>query len=126
MKPSERAYSDRIVLSGMEFHAHHGALEEEERLGARFTVDLELSLAVDEGDRLDDTVDYSRVYARVQELVTGSRHRLIETLASSIARTVLAEEPLLTSVVARVHKPHAPLPGVVRDVFVEVRRERGD
>jgi len=24
----------------------------------------------------------------------------------------------------RVHKPHAPLPGVVRDVYAEVRRER--
>ncbi len=28
------------------------------------------------------------------------------------------------SVVVRVHKPHAPLPGIVRDVLVEVHRER--
>ncbi|MEX2543035.1 MAG: dihydroneopterin aldolase [Trueperaceae bacterium] len=125
MTHSSRPETDRIVLSGMEFHAHHGAFAEEERLGARFTVDLELGLALSEGDRLDETVDYSRVYARVRELVTGSRHRLIETLAARIARTVLTEEPLLSSVLVRVHKPHAPLPGVVRDVYVEVLRERG-
>lgn len=115
---------DRIVLSGMEFHAHHGALAEEERLGARFTVDLELGLDLLEDDRLDSTVDYSRVYDRVQRLVTGSRHRLIETLAALIANATLDEEPLVREVVVRVHKPHAPLPGVVRDVYVEVRRER--
>lgn len=115
---------DRIVLSGMEFHAHHGALAEEERLGARFTVDLELGLELTEDDQLDSTVDYSRVYDQVQRLVTGSRHRLIETLAGLIAGAVLAEEPLVQEIVVRVHKPHAPLPGVVRDVFVEVRRTR--
>jgi dihydroneopterin aldolase len=121
-----RTAGDRIVLSGMEFHAHHGALVEEERLGARFTVDLELGLAMDLGkeDRLAATVDYARLYERVRELVTGSRHRLIETLAAVIARAVLAEEPLVSTVLVRVHKPHAPLPGVVRDVFVEVRRAR--
>jgi dihydroneopterin aldolase len=124
---AERAApGDRIVLSGMEFHAHHGTLVEEERLGARFTVDLELSLDIELGeeDRLAATVDYSRLYQRVRELVTGSRHRLIETLAAIIARVVLAEEPLVGSVLVRVHKPHAPLPGVVRDVFVEVHRAR--
>lgn len=116
--------SGRIVLTGMEFHAHHGALDEEARLGARFTVDLELELTVTEEDRLEATVDYSRVYGLVRELVTGSRHKLIESLAAAIAREVLEEEPLARTATARVHKPHAPIPGVVRDVYVEVRRER--
>jgi dihydroneopterin aldolase len=116
----------RIVLSGMEFHAHHGAFAEEERLGARFTVDLEIEVDVSAEDRLEATVDYSRVYGLVRDLVTGSRHRLIESLALTIADGVLANESLVRNVQVRVHKPHAPLPGVVRDVYVEVRRERGD
>ena len=40
------------------------------------------------------------------------------------ANAMLAREPRVRSVLVRVHKPHAPLPGVVRDVFVEVRRDR--
>lgn len=114
----------RIVLLGMEFHAHHGAFDEEARLGARFTVDLELWLDLPEEDRLDATVDYARVYEEVRQLVTGSRNYLIESLAASIANRLLVAEPRLQQVLVRVHKPHAPLPGVVRDVFVEVRRER--
>ena len=115
----------RIVLVGMEFHAHHGALDEEAKLGARFTVDLELELDLSEEDRLEATVDYARVYREVQRVVTGSRHRLIESLAAVIAARLLASEPLLDALLVRVHKPHAPLPGVVRDVYVEVRRARG-
>lgn len=114
----------KIVLLGMEFHAHHGAFDEEAKLGARFTVDLELALDLPEEDVLDATVDYARVYANVQQVVTGSRHYLIESLAAVIAQRLLDTEPLLDSLLVRVHKPHAPLPGVVRDVYVEVRRER--
>lgn len=118
------AEEGRIVLQGMEFHAHHGAFDEEARLGARFTVDLELWLALPQEDKLDSTVDYARVYDAVRQLVTGSRNYLIESLAAAIASRLLATEPLLQRVLVRVHKPHAPLPGVVRDVFVEVQRER--
>ena len=116
---------DRIVLSGLEFHGFHGAFEEEARFGARFTVDLELYLPLPASDRLEDTADYSAVYALVRREVTERRHRLIETLANVIAERVLASAPRLERVVVRVHKPHAPLPGVVRDVFVEVERARG-
>jgi len=97
---------DRIVLQGLEFHGY-------------------LSVDLPERDALRETVDYSRVYALVRREVTEKRYQLIEALASRIARAVLEAEPAVVSVLVRVHKPHAPLPGVVRDVFVEVRRERG-
>ena len=41
-----------------------------------------------------------------------------------IADRLLRYESELERVVVRVHKPHAPLPGVLRDVFVEVTRGR--
>jgi 7,8-dihydroneopterin aldolase/epimerase/oxygenase len=115
----------RIALHGMRFHAFHGVFAEEGRVGAPFVVDVELELAaLPDDDDLTRTVDYGRVHARVAALVTGERHRLIETLAQRLARDVLEREPLVVAVTVRVHKPHAPLPGVVGDVFVEVRRAR--
>lgn len=116
--------SDRIVLSGMEFHAFHGVFPEEARLGARFSVDVELSLSLADSDDLDGTVDYSRVHAFVQEVVTGTRFSVIEALAVRLAEGILKEHELAQGVTVRVHKPHAPLPGVVRDIFVEVNRQR--
>lgn len=114
----------RILLQGMRFHGRHGVYDEEARLGAPFVVDVELELDLPEVDELAQTVDYGRVYRRVADVVTGTRYRLIEALAHRIARDELAAEARVRAITVRVHKPHAPLPGVVDDVVVEVRHER--
>jgi dihydroneopterin aldolase len=115
---------DRIILSGLEFHGFHGAFPVEEQLGARFIVDVEMSLPLPKEDDLEQTVDYSKVYALIRGLVTEKRYQLIEALANAIASDILLGHSLVQQVVVRVHKPHAPLPGVVRDVVVEVCRQR--
>lgn len=118
-------YTDRIVLEGLEFFGRHGVYAEEGKLGARFVVDLELRLNLAGiADTVKDTVDYGRVYATVREAVTGVRFYLIEALANHIAARLLAEHTRLDGLTVRIHKPHAPLPGVFRDVFAEVRRDR--
>ncbi len=116
---------DRIVLTGMEFYAYHGVYDEEGRLGARFAVDVELRLALTGTDSIKSTVDYGRVYQLVAEAVTGTRFKLIEALAVTICERLLQAEPLVAEALVRVHKPNAPLPGIVRDVYVEALRSRG-
>ena len=115
---------DKIILSGLEFYAYHGVFDEENTLGARFVVDIELSLPLPEVDMLSRTVDYGAVYDLVQRTVQGERFKLIEALAHHIAARLLSEEPLIHAALVRVHKPNAPLPGVMRDVCVEVTRRR--
>lgn len=115
---------DRIVLAGMEFFGVHGVYDEEERLGARFVVDVECELTLTGDDSIRRTVDYGRVYRLVERAVTGPRFKLIEALAHAIALEVLGTEPLVDVVRVTVHKPHAPLPGVFRDVYVQVVRGR--
>ena len=114
----------RIVLSGLEFHAYHGVHDYELKKGARFIVDLELEVAVPAADTLPETVDYSRVYRLVQREVVDTRFKLIESLAAHLATVLLAQEPGVEAVLVRVHKPHAPLPGIVRDVAFELLRVR--
>ena len=116
----------RIVLAGLEFYGRHGARPEENRLGARFVVDVEMEVAFEgKGDRIEATVDYAAVYARVEEAVRGRRFYLIEALAEHIANELLGAFANLEAVRVRVHKPHAPIPGVFRDLFAEVERRRG-
>ena len=115
---------DKIVLSGLEFHGFHGVFPEEASFGARFIVDVELRLSLPGEDDLQQTVDYSQVYALVKNEVTENRYQLIEALASTTARRILDAHPRVEQITVRVHKPHAPLAGVVRDVYVEVTRDR--
>lgn len=116
---------DKVVLSGLEFYGRHGVHDEETKLGARFVIDLELFLPLAGiADRLKETADYSAVFEIVKHEVTVSRFYLIEALANRIAEQVLASQPKIERLLVRVHKPHAPLQGVFRDVYVEVLRKR--
>ena len=115
----------RVVLEGLEFHAHHGVYATEGVLGARFVVDAELhSPFAGIADDLEEAVNYAAAYAAVREEVTEKTHQLIEVLADRIADRLLADFPRLHKVRVRVHKPFAPLPGVFRDVYAEIEKER--
>ena len=113
-----------VTLEGMEFYAFHGVHDYELERGARFVVDLSMRLPAPERDALNEAADYSRVYRVVAGVVTGLRFKLIESVASAVADAVLGSEPRVVSVTVRVHKPHAPLPGVVRDVHCQLERRR--
>ena len=115
---------DKIVLSGLEFYARHGVFDAEHTLGARFVVDVELALHLSNEDSLSQTVDYAAVYNLVQHVMQGKRYRLIEALAHHLSTQILNAQPLVHTATVRVHKPNAPLPGIVRDVYAEVTRHR--
>lgn len=115
-----------IHLKGMEFYAYHGVKKEERALGQRFQVDVDLYLAEDMGrlDSITDTVDYVKVYTVVRECVEKEQFQLLETLAEKIA-SLLQENFSCQEIKVVVHKPNASIPGVVKDVSVEVRRVKG-
>ena len=115
----------KIALEGLEFYGRHGVKPEEGALGARFLVDVILEVGFEgKGDRLDATVDYAEVHRLVADAVTGKRFYLIEALADSIAGKIMDTFKNVIALTVRVHKPHAPLPGVFRDVYAEVSRTR--
>ncbi|MFE1601826.1 dihydroneopterin aldolase [Methylobacterium sp. ID0610] len=118
---------DRILVHRLAVFAHHGVLEEENRLGQRFYLSLEVSLDLRAAGRSDDiaaTVSYADLAALATEIATGRRFRLIEALAETIATESLARFPALTAITVRVDKPSAPIPAILDGVSVEVTRTR--
>jgi len=115
----------KVVLAGIELYARHGLHAEEEKLGARFVVDVEMEVAFEgKPDALSSTVDYSAVFRLIHKEATERRFYLIEALAEHLAEEIMRNFPEVRELLLRVHKPHAPLPGVVRDVFVQTSRRR--
>jgi dihydroneopterin aldolase len=97
----------------------------EESLGARFVVDCELTFDfAGIPDQISATVNYAEIYEIVRQEAEGARRHLIERLANDIAARLLREHPRLESVMVRVHKPHAPIPGIFSDVYAETTQER--
>ena len=116
---------DRIILEGMEFYGYHGVRSEEQSLGQRFIIDLELFLDLRLAGRSDDranTVNYVEVFELVESIVGGRPCRLIESVAESIAGSVLERFPV-TEALVRVKKPQAPVPGRFAWMAVEIRRK---
>jgi 7,8-dihydroneopterin aldolase/epimerase/oxygenase len=110
----------------MYFYGYHGVFPEENQLGQRFIVDLELGLDLRPATRTDQlklTVNYAEVYEAVKREVEGTPLKLVETLAEKIAATLLEQFPL-QQVKVCVTKPDPPIPGHYEAVGVEIVRSR--
>lgn len=117
---------DKVFVHGMQFYAYHGVYPEENRLGQRFIVDLELGLDLSPAaasDNLKKTVDYRAVYDTVQTLVEGAPVKLLETLAEQVIAQLFKTFPV-TEIFIRITKPDPPIPGHYQAVGVELRRKR--
>lgn len=119
---------DVIRLAGMSFYGYHGVSAAEKETGRQFEVDCELELDLADAahsDRLADTVDYTKVYLTIREVVEGKAFALLESLAGEIAGLLLDKFPIYR-VTLKVRKLHPPVAGAIRHIEVEVTRSQGD
>ncbi len=117
---------DRITLKNMVFYASHGVSLAERELGQRFEIDVAMFAdlsPVAATDRLQGTIDYAKVYALVERVVTTRVFNLLETLAHTIAREILDAFPVQRVDVV-VRKPRVPIRGTLDLVEVAVSRAR--
>jgi dihydroneopterin aldolase len=107
--------SDVIRIRNAVFYAYHGVASDEQSLGGKFEIDVELRAdlsAASESDDLKRTVDYEAVYG------------MIHSVVNTIAKGILRSWPVVDAVTVRVRKPHPPVKGVVDDVEVEITKQR--
>ncbi|HEX2216526.1 MAG TPA: dihydroneopterin aldolase [Xanthobacteraceae bacterium] len=119
--------SDKIFITGLVLHAHHGVGEDEGRIGQQFLLDLtiELDLAgAARSDRLVDTISYADIIEVASRAFQAKRFRLVEAAAGAVADAVLAAFPRVERLTVTVHKPHAPIAAVFGDVGVTLVRSR--
>lgn len=118
---------DKIYFNGMAFYGYHGVYPEENKLGQRYLVDLELYLDLAPAgfsDDLKDTINYAEVYELCKQIAEETRFQLVERVAQQIAEKALVQFPLLVEIMVRVIKPDPPIPGHYQSVAVEIRRGR--
>ncbi|MGC8783762.1 MAG: dihydroneopterin aldolase [Armatimonadota bacterium] len=122
----EDAKPDTILIEGITFHAYHGASDEEQAIGHRYSVDVVIEFDIRAAARSDDlsqTVNYSTVAKRVLAVGTENRFRLIETLAEHIAADILQNFPA-SAVEVTVRKLLPPMKVPAQAVGVKIRRAR--
>ncbi|MCH7954840.1 MAG: dihydroneopterin aldolase [Candidatus Marinimicrobia bacterium] len=117
---------DRITLNNMVFFGYHGAMSEEQEIGGRFEVDIDLLGDFSQASKSDDlskAVDYQKAYESIKPIIEGKKYYLIEGLAEAVAKKILGEFEV-SRVNVRLRKRNVPIGGVIDFVEVELTRDK--
>lgn len=115
-------------MNKMEFYGYHGAFAEENKLGQRFYVDVELEADLSKAaasDDLAESVDYAEVYETVKSVVEGPPFNLVEAIVQAVLNKIFQAFSIVERATVKVIKPDPPIPGHYDSVAVEMTRERG-
>jgi dihydroneopterin aldolase len=119
--------NDRIRLAGMRFEGRHGQTAEERELPQLIEVDLEVELDLRPAGETDDlarTVDYGDLMERSRAVVEDRSFHLLEAIAETLARDVLAAAPTADAVSVRVRKVAVPVDADLDHAEIAITRRR--
>jgi len=104
-----------IAIHGAEFFAYHGFYPEEQKLGTKFIVDVEVSftpVSSLKDDKIGNTVDYEQIY-KIVTVQMKHTMKLIETVAQAIADKIKNQFPFVDHIKVTIKKMNPPFNGKV-------------
>jgi dihydroneopterin aldolase len=115
----------KIIIEEMEFYAFHGHYQEEQIVGNRFLVDLELETNMEapaNSDQLVDAVNYQMAYQLIKKEMGRKKSNLLENIAKRILDALYEEMDGIEKATVRIRKMHPPMGGSIRSVGVTMSR----
>lgn len=116
----------KVSLHGAEFFAHHGFYPEEQILGNKFVINIDVEFITNAdmtGDHIADTVNYEQLYTIVEEEMRHTR-KLLEAVAQAIADRVRDAYPYIEKISVELRKLNPPLKGLVAYSSVTVTNNK--
>lgn len=122
----KEAFLTKITVRSAEFYAYHGVKAEEQVLGGKYQVDMELyynSTKAVINDDISAALNYDEALFCVEEVI-GGQYNLIETIANEIINMLFDRFPILEKATVRVRKMNAPIRSVVSYIEAEQTMQR--
>jgi len=116
----------KIFLKNIRLYAYHGCLDEEEKIGSDYVVNVVVHTELEKSsfsDELSDTVDYVSLHAIVKEEM-AVRAKLLENVADRIIKRIFREHEEVSRARVKVAKQNPPIGGNVEEVAVALDLER--
>ncbi len=116
---------DIISIKNLEIYAYHGVMPEENAVGQRFDISVDMYVDYSSAtlnDNIRETVDYGEVCRKIKEFVETNTYNLIETLAERLAERILLSYNAIDKIVIEVKKPWAPVHLPIETVSVTIER----
>lgn len=117
-----------IEIKGMEFYAYHGCFAEEQIVGNKFLVDLELEVDCNKAkisDNINDAVNYQIAYEIIKEEMEQKSH-LLENIAYRILEKLFIKLNGIIIAKVKVAKINPPLGGRIENVNVTLTKSASD
>lgn len=102
---------DKVEVKGLRFHAFHGCHPDEQKVGGKFEVDVELRVAFNGFER-EDELESTPDYVKVMDVASAEMHKprkLIESVAASIGKELKSCFPEVSEVLVTVRKFQPPV-----------------
>ena len=118
-----------IRIKNAQFYAYHGALKEEQNIGGKFEVDVDIYTdfkEAAENDELQLTINYHEVYKYLEKIIHSHNYYLIETIAVKIANEVTKYFEGIKKIKVKVRKRSVPVGGMLDYVEAEVIKEKDE
>lgn len=116
----------RISLEGMEFFAYHGYYDEEQKIGNKYAVDVEVETDLSRAgkkDALAETVNYEELYRLIAK-VMGKPARLLEAISYQLIKDIFAAFAAAEVVEVSISKFNPPIGGVCHRARVSIKKSR--
>ena len=119
----------KIIIEEMEFYAFHGHYQEEQIVGNRFLVDLDLETdlsAPAASDQLMDAVNYQQAYKLIKNEMRRTKSNLLENIGKRILDALFREMQGIDKATVQIRKMHPPMGGPIKSVGVTMSRANGE
>jgi len=116
----------KIIIEEMEFYAFHGHYQEEQIVGNRFLVDLEMDAdlaAAADSDNLNDAVNYQQAYQIIKNEMRRTKSNLLENIGKRILDALYAEMEGIEKASIRIRKLNPPMGGPIKSVGIKMSRK---
>ena len=117
----------KIVIEEMEFYAFHGHYQEEQIVGNRFLVDLEMDAdlsAAAASDSLNDAVNYQQAYQIIKNEMRRTKSNLLENIGKRILDALYDEMEGIEKATIRIRKLNPPMGGPIKSVGIKMSRKK--
>jgi len=115
-----------IQVNNIKLYANHGCLDEEEKIGSEYRVDVEVKANLRKSSKTDDlidTVDYVHLNHIVKEEM-AIRSKLLEEVAQRILNRFFKELKMIQKATVSVAKINPPIGGNVEEVVIILTKKR--
>jgi len=111
----------KLSIKSAQFYAYHGVRTEEQVLGGKYEVDLDLWYDATEAiinDEVNYALNYEEAFFCIEEII-GGEYNLVETIANEILNLAMEKFQNLKNANVKVRKMNVPMRRLVDYIEAE-------